>query len=337
MPNILLTQQCVRSCPYCFADKRMGLSAPGSYLGWGDLIYLADLHDRAGDNTFRLLGGEPTLHPEFVDMVLYLLRRGFNIQVFTSGVLGKRLLGQLQAATENVPAERVVFTCNINDPTETPASETCRIEAFLDAFGPRVTPGFNIYQDGFDLTFLFDLINRYGLQRRLRIGIAHPILGYDNKFIGPDMIKSVARRLAEMFPLFSRHRVSLGFDCGFLICAFTKEQLAELFTLSGGRMRFSCSPVCDIGPDGSVWGCFPLSEFRPRSIYEFNGFDEMARYFEKVFHMVRIEAAGVFEDCDECFARENGICKGGCLAHNLNALSQEPSFRKLEQNLESIC
>lgn len=32
MPNILLTQRCVRSCPYCFAKKHMGGADPGVYV-----------------------------------------------------------------------------------------------------------------------------------------------------------------------------------------------------------------------------------------------------------------------------------------------------------------
>jgi MoaA/NifB/PqqE/SkfB family radical SAM enzyme len=41
-----------------------------------NMIYLADLFQSAGDKNISLLGGEPTLHPDFPDFVLYLLERG---------------------------------------------------------------------------------------------------------------------------------------------------------------------------------------------------------------------------------------------------------------------
>ena len=42
MPNILLTQKCIRSCPYCFARKHMHDSPPDDILKWEDLIYIVD-------------------------------------------------------------------------------------------------------------------------------------------------------------------------------------------------------------------------------------------------------------------------------------------------------
>ncbi|NOZ37009.1 MAG: 4Fe-4S cluster-binding domain-containing protein, partial [Gammaproteobacteria bacterium] len=61
MPNILLTQKCVRSCPYCFAKKHMANSVPDDILSWENFIYLADLFEKSGERKFPLLGGEPSL------------------------------------------------------------------------------------------------------------------------------------------------------------------------------------------------------------------------------------------------------------------------------------
>ena len=44
-------------------------------------------------------------------------------------------------------------------------------------------PGFNIYRTDFDLAFLFQWINTFGLRRNIRLGMAHPILGRSNAFI----------------------------------------------------------------------------------------------------------------------------------------------------------
>ena len=43
MANILLTEKCVRSCPYCFAKKHMADAPDNTALKWDDLIYLTDL------------------------------------------------------------------------------------------------------------------------------------------------------------------------------------------------------------------------------------------------------------------------------------------------------
>ena len=78
MANVLLTQLCVRSCPYCFAQKYMGEVSPKDMLSWDNLIYLADFFIKSGVYHMSLLGGEPLLHPQFSEFVHYLSKRGIH-------------------------------------------------------------------------------------------------------------------------------------------------------------------------------------------------------------------------------------------------------------------
>ncbi|MCX5902959.1 MAG: TolC family protein, partial [Proteobacteria bacterium] len=43
------------------------------------------------------------------------------------------------------------------------------------------------------------------------------------------------------------------------LLAITKEQLGIIQTVCDGHPKFSCGAAIDIGPDLSVWACFPLS------------------------------------------------------------------------------
>ena len=330
MANILLTERCVRSCPYCFAGGRMADSG-GDFLSWEDLIYLADLHRAENEKTFRLLGGEPTLHPQFPDMVAYLLARGFQVQVFTSGIMSDARLDEIHEVLAGVPPDRVSFTVNLNDPALSPPAERARVEQFLRRFGERCTPGFNLYRLDFSLDFLLHDLNAFGLRRRIRLGLAHPVYGHDNVFIRPEDMRAVAARLVEYFPLFERHRAQIGFDCGFPLCRFDPGELGRLFLLAGGKVTFGCNPALDIGPDASAWACFPLSGYYRRNLYDFDSLHDLLRYFEELFHKVRVEVGGVFEECDHCPHRESGLCRGGCIAHALNLMKDEPEVRKLRK------
>lgn len=330
MTNVLVTERCVRSCPYCFAGARMADSG-GDYLGWEDLVYLADLHQLQGEKAFRLLGGEPTLHPQFTDIVAYLLARGFHVQVFTSGIMSDERLNEIDAALTDVPLDRAGFTVNLNDPALSPPAERARVERFLDRFGPRCTPGFNIYRLDFSLEFLLHDICAFGMRRRVRLGMAHPIYDRDNAFIRPGEMRAVAERLVAHFPLFDRYRAGMGFDCGFPLCRFTAEELGDLLRLTDAHSAFGCNPALDVGPDGSVWACFPLSNYARRSIYDFDSLGDMLRHFEDLFRRIRIEVGGIFYECDHCPHRENGLCRGGCVAHALNLMKDEPEVRKLKK------
>jgi len=195
----------------------MSDSAPDDVMSWEDLIYLADLFQAGRERRFPLLGGEPTLHGEFVEMVLYLLARGFEVNVFTSGVLSRKRLQEAEAGFLDIHPEKLTFICNLNDPSLTPSppAEQESVRRFLDRFGHRTVPGFNIYRKDFDLRFILELINEFGLKRTIRLGLAHPIPGRDNQCIALEDIDAIIDRLFSFAPFFEQFRVKPGLDCGF--------------------------------------------------------------------------------------------------------------------------
>lgn len=305
----------------------MEQSVERAYLGWEDLIHLADMFQRAGERNIPILGGEPSLHPQFLDMVLYVLNRGFKATVFTTGVFSESLRQEAAKAFSDVPGEQLTFVCNINDPRFTPVepAQALATERFLDVFGGRVVPGFNIYHADFDLAFLCDLINRFGLRRGIRLGIAHPIPGRQTAHLTLEQLDSIIERIFTWAPLFERLRVQPGLDCGFPLCRFTDAQLGWLYRHTGGRSQFSCGPVLDIGPDMTVWSCFPLSDFHKRSVFEFDDLPTMIGYYRDLHTRLRVEQGGIYEACDGCAHRQEGLCQGGCVAHALaNFRSEEP-------------
>ena len=195
MANILLTQRCTRSCPYCFAIKHMDTSPPEDILSWENLIYLADFMQAAGERRVQFLGGEPTLHPQFIDFCLYIINRGMGITVFTNGMMPSEKLADAVKHFAQLPDEMLSFVCNINHPDITPKGEMEMALNFLKAFGRRITPGFNIYRKEIDIDFIFDYINKYGLQRGLRLGLAHPIPGVKNRYVKIQDMRNVVQGL----------------------------------------------------------------------------------------------------------------------------------------------
>ncbi|MHB0996928.1 MAG: radical SAM protein [Elusimicrobiales bacterium] len=329
MPNILLTQKCVRSCPYCFAKKQMNEGDAGEVLKWEDLVYLADLFAQGNCMEMRFLGGEPTLHPHFADFLAYSLKRGFSVTVFSSGIVSEKVKEDIRRVYKAVPgaAKDVAFLCNLNDPELSPAAETRRVEEFLEEFGAAVMPGFNIYRKDFSLDFLFRYINRYGLKRSVRLGLTHPILRENNSFIGIGDMKGITDRLLGYLPHFIQQDVVPSLDCGFPMCLFSDEQLGLLHKAARGAQKFTCGSPVDIGPDMTAWACFPLSAARRKSVYEFDSYGEMTEYFSSFAADIRKEAGGIFAECDACRWRKSGLCGGGCAAHMLKEIDKEGGVR----------
>lgn len=303
--------------------------SPGdSLMSWENLIYIADFLQASGERQVSLLGGEPTLHPECVDFILYLLARNFQVMVFTNGALSPTRLEEFKRHLTKVNIERLTFTCNLNDPVQTPASEeeTERIHQFLSVMGPWAMPGFNIYRLDFTLDFLFDAINRFGLKRHVRLGVCHPVAGQRTGYIRMEDMGRVARRVYSYRPQFDAFRVSPGLDCGFPLCRFTDEELGWLHR-HRGLIQFGCGPAVDISPDMSVYYCFPLSRYRRKSIFEFDSLAQIEDHLLKMRHEMKAEIPGVYDECDGCRHLEEGICAGGGLCRILNRFVDEAPIR----------
>jgi len=312
MANILLTNRCVRSCPYCFAGRQMAEAEADTHLSWENAVYLADFLEKTGERRLSLLGGEPSLHPEFVAITAYFAARGFNVTVFTSGIMSSAKLGELAASVALLPRERVQFVCNINNPEQTPesAGETERLHAFLKAMGPWTQAGFNIYRTDYDIGFLFDLVERYWMRRRLRLGIAHPIPGAGNLSIAVDDIGKVIARLEVWRDRFESARLKPSFDCGFALCKIGDEQLGWLTRLAG-RMEFKCSPAVDITPDMQVYCCFPLAGLARKSVFDFDSYRQLVNHYRDLQHRLRAEIPGIFPECGDCPHHAEGTCSAG--------------------------
>lgn len=324
MANLLLTTRCVRSCPYCFAKNEMAESDPTDTVSWENIVYLADFLIQSDDRHLALLGGEPTLHPQFVDIVLYLLQRGLHVTIFTSGVMSSERLGELERHLTQISPDRIQFVCNLNNPEQTPApgGEHEKLHRFLTALGPWTTPGFNIYRTDFDLAFIFEYISRFGMQGQLRLGLASPIARQDNLYIRKQDMKEVIDRLYGFRHLFERFRVRPNLDCGFPLCFFSDEQLGWFFRMTG-TVNFGCGPAIDIKPNMDVYSCFPLSTIHKRSLYEFNSIQEVAAFYIGLHDQIRQDFPGAFEECVPCLLRNENRCSGGGVCHILRQVADE--------------
>jgi MoaA/NifB/PqqE/SkfB family radical SAM enzyme len=81
--DVYITSQCNRRCTYCFlppdffaSGMRMSVESFSGVVGWSQ---------RQGIREITLLGGEPSLHPSFAEMVSLASDRGMNVRVVTNG------------------------------------------------------------------------------------------------------------------------------------------------------------------------------------------------------------------------------------------------------------
>ena len=305
MANISVTTACNRDCQYCFAgpERRSG----AGHMSLRTFGRALDFLERSGIRDARLLGGEPTLHPEFPRLAELALGRGFRVRVFSNGLIPEPALRWMENQAQN----RVAVLINVapGDSRQTVAFRRLR---------ERVTLGLNINTPTFDPSFLVDLIREYGLARRIRFGLAHPTADGSNRFLDPRQYRTVGARLARFQGTSRAAGVEPSFDCGFVPCMFPPD----FPDVPGADIGTSCSPVLDILPDGQVVSCYPLAALAREPMPEGEIAGALRSRFTARFFAYR--RLGVFRECAACERRESGRCFGGCLAASIQRLRTIP-------------
>ena len=307
MPNILLTDYCNRSCPYCFAREKIDAGHKQTNISLENIDYILDFLERSHHRVFSVLGGEPTLHPEFEKIIDKALNRQMQVKVFSNGLMKRKTMKYLFN-------NNIGVIININEPKDTPESHLEKLEQTYENLGPNLYPGFNIYNEDFDLSFIFDLIDRYYMSREIRLGLTQPIIGGDNKHIKPNSYRLIGKRLVEYAKQADKRNIRLNFDCGFVMCMFSKKEYSEL-VYANVNFSFLCGPTIDIAPDLTTWYCFPLSLIENKKLKDFTNLNEMHSYYDKF--RKKYSKYGMFTKCNDCRFLARNQCTGGCIPHKM--------------------
>ena len=297
--NLLITTDCNLACDYCFAGSlRQGhvereMSLPELEQG---LSYLdKDQHE------VRLMGGEPTLHSQYAEILRSLKRRGYRVVVFTNGTCE-----QLRQTTPCLP-DRVLV--NVNDRDTYSAGQRKHIRENLAALGGRVELGYTITMPVFDLGWHCQLILETGCRPVIRLGLAQPVIGGDNVYLADNDLPEAHAAIARWAMRLAPDGIRLGMDCGFMRCLFSDQDIENLIR-AGTALRFECSPAVDLGPGLQAWRCYAFSNQIGADWSSFK--DEQACRAQFVRQDIALP-----QRCTDCQHWQSGWCQGGCRARVL--------------------
>ncbi len=318
--NLLINDVCNRSCSYCFAQNRVRLgqevAVAANNISLESVRFYLEFLQRSHISEFKILGGEPTLHPQFSEIVNLGLKGGFSVAVFTNGMWSRRVCDYV-AALGSAPLKLVV---NINEPRYWKGPEADFQARCLEAAGGKAMIGFNIFEADFSLLFTRELIARFGLQRELRLGLASPILGQENQYITVAMREQIGRRLLDQLEQLEASDVLGCFDCGFVYCMFPEERWGTLIRSAQNGFLSLCRPIIDVGPDLTAWPCFPLSQLLTVDLRKYENRNELFRHFSE--RLAAFRQFGTRDDCQECRFFRRQQCTGGCLAHCIRGFAE---------------
>ena len=326
MANLSITSSCNRSCTYCFArEADEDTHGSGPHMSPGTFTEALDLLERSGMAQARLLGGEPTLHPEFSAFVHMAVTRGLDLLIFSNGLMAEPAL----SALEEIPAGQVQVLINMTDAGTSGKALSTQLKGVFNRLGNRIMLGFNIYTPAADFYFLSDVIREFNLSRSIRLGLAHPCLNSANQHLHPRHYNCTGDKIIK-FALCTREAgIKLELDCGFVPCMFSEEGLKVL----GDTVREigrRCNPILDILSDGRVVPCYPLSDLCSIRFSQSDDAKMLREEFER--RLTPYRHIGIYRECSSCGLFTEGLCNGGCLSAAMRRLQGSDALFMLPKN-----
>lgn len=323
MANLIVSNICNLNCSYCFAREYIGTAKHDSNLNFIPLDSFEnhlDFLDRSGIEQVRIIGGEPTLHPEFPELLRAALLREKKIVIFSHGLIPEPAL----ASIESISPENCSVLVNMNASRNGEGLDEREMVIQRDVIkrlGPRALLGYNIYLTNFCLDELLQLIEQAGCQKAIRLGLSHPTLTDKNSFLHPKQYPFVGQKIIAFASVAAEAGIRLEFDCGFVRCMFSDEGI-DILRSTGADFGWRCNPILDIGINGKALHCFPLANQIQESIND--GWDASGLRESMEAQTDPYRVAGIYPECSSCFVKERGECTGGCLAGTIRRFNHIP-------------
>lgn len=314
MPNVLITTNCNQSCNFCFAKEKMQDKAHQN-MSLDNVQKVISFLRKSNDTNFRLMGGEPTIHPNFREILAIALEEGMHVDLLSNGTWPS----EYNEMFARISPSNLSFLLNISPPDQYPPDGWKRIENNLASIGGRkgVSLSFNIFDRNPKFEYIFDLTKRYQIHN-VRLSFSLPVLGINNERLDLEDYSA----MGDFIVKFTRQGEDIGVDVrldnAVPLCAFSYEQIGELIMKGALDLNRNarCKPVIDIGPDLTVWCCFCLSKLSNRNLNEFENTEEIQSYYQQILNFFQ---GNIFplDDCYSCKYRTIWGCQGGCVTFSV--------------------
>ena len=300
--NLVLTEACNKGCLYCFAygwSVQRGMDMPLE-----QACAIIDSCAESSIKSVRLLGGEPTLHNEFLKILDYSIRRLTDSTLISNLLFDREILeGIVYLCTEN-PNKVLHILANGTDTIDDRFVYNYRRLSSIDnirlSLGITVDRTLTARQHLRYLKVLLDHLPAIG---RVRLSMEFP--SSVERWYDPVHDRDYGSVLYRIARFFLYRGVPVNFDCIILPCMFTRRQ----YNILAGET--SCKTVCrgpamDIDRYENVRYCFPCSDVVVHS------YGDPTRDRERLKSLYNKRYDMIDSRCSECYYSKRNMCAGPC-------------------------
>ena len=147
MANIMVTGLCNISCPYCFADEYVNKKVEEISINNFQKALNFVLHSKSFGGFIGIIGGEPTLHSRFSELLMIVsnINKLKRVVIFTNGI-------KIDETCNLTSNQKFSFLINVNSPEIIGNSNYSRLTKNINNFVLKynkkhtITLGLNLYK-----------------------------------------------------------------------------------------------------------------------------------------------------------------------------------------------
>lgn len=311
-PNILITNYCNQNCNFCFAKEVMKGKDLREMPMSNYLELIKKLKDE-GIETVNLMGGEPTLHKNFLELIEVTLDLGLDIDLFTNGFFDQKVEDFLISKKEKINTYHI----NVTTPDYARIEKRDKVNDFIGRVVKTSNVSLEVTVDDLDLVKYLKIFDRVGKNINnvsVRIGVDGYYLNQGGFDVGK--YNQVGDMVMELVDYLIKNKVKSVWLSEIYRCMFDEKQMTRLTDSSNVIISgFGCLSKragVDIKTDLKVIRCF--------SFEAFNGIDFNQKPLQKIKNILdkRMERKSKMSlplICRKCkqHGYKIGMCPGPCL------------------------
>lgn len=310
--SVSINTDCNGNCPYCFQQNYHGQH---KYM---TLEEFKRILDWAGDlDQVKLLGGEPTLHPEFLDFVNELTTRNVHASILTNASTHNPELWEKLIETD----ASYLVNCNHNHKLDDIFMDNLKI-LFKNNGKKNITLGITLLgDDSYDndsIEYLNYLIHYFSnASIYIRVGIATP-------YAGEYKIINYSKYINRLMDIIEGTLCTLGIDCQINCCNIDFKTFGRMLyndKVQPPKLEPCPSAICAVRLDGSVLYCDSLEDIKIDHYSECKSLDECKTILKEKKDAM-IANLSIDSLCNNGTLCSNPICSGPCPAI-LNKLKKQ--------------
>lgn len=310
--NLILTYKCNLKCKYCYEE---GLNKDIGEVSVSDFQKVVVWLKKNNKNKLIILGGEPTLHSKFKELMNIAEKNNIIVMMLTNFLFDE------DTASFIASKKRLMLQANINHPDTYRSGQydiVVRNLKYLNIRVPGLVLRYNIFEESQDYSYMVDLAKMH--KTPIRFSIINSAIGSAVKAsVTKDTIQTVYKKntMISFLNECKQHGVNAYFARPVPACLFTEAERKELLKNNG--LKYKCyigrngnyALRVNVNPDLTLLGCYGVPIKAPR-LTEFESINSISDFYKSDFKCLRKMA--VMEECNCCSYYINDECQGGCMS-----------------------